>query len=151
MKEIKLTQEKLVMVDDEYYDELSKYKWYARKDLHTYYAQRKEKQSDGKWKIIHMHRVILNTPIGLKTDHIDRNGLNNQRINLRIVTHQENMMNMRKRKDNTSGETGVYFQSRDKKWYAMFNYKNKTYRSRYVLTKYEALVLRDEMKKDLGV
>ena len=43
-----------------------------------------------------MHRVILNTPMGMDTDHINGNGLDNRRCNLRICTHAENISNQRK-------------------------------------------------------
>lgn len=151
MKKIMLTQHKIAKVDDQDFGVLSQHRWYARKDMNTYYAQRKEKQPDGKWKIIHMHREILNVPKGLYTDHIDGNGLNNQRYNLRIVTHQQNMMNMRKRKDNTSGTTGIYWHKREKKWEARFNLMGKTYFAGEHRLKEDAIGALDKLKEDLGV
>ena len=53
-----------------------------------------------------MHRVILDTV--LEVDHINGNGLDNRRANLRPVTSQQNKWNMRKQKRNTSGFKGVY-------------------------------------------
>src|SRR3990167_2833786 len=46
-------------------------------------------------RTIYMHRVIMNAPSGLVVDHIDGNGLNNQRSNLRVVTARENLWNRR--------------------------------------------------------
>ncbi len=65
-----------------------------------------------------MHRLIMNTPEGMDTDHINRKPLDNRRINLRVCTHGDNMQNLGRRKDNTSGYTGV-------DWY-----KNRSWRVR---------------------
>jgi len=51
-------------------------------------------------------------------DHIDGNPSNNRIENLRVVTSRENGRNMRRRRDNTSGATGVYFRSHIQKWVA---------------------------------
>lgn len=106
MKEIQLTQNKITIVDDDIYDWVSLYKWYARKSLHTFYAQRKF-EIDGKWRNIMLHRFIMNPENGMSVDHINRNGLDNRRKNLRIVTHSENHFNEKLRVDNTSGHKGV--------------------------------------------
>ena len=150
MKTIPLTQNKFAKVDDSDYAELSKNKWYARKDLNTFYAQRKEK-INGKWVFVHMHRVVAGTPDGMKTDHIDGDGLNNQRSNLRVCTHQENMMNMRTRKDNTSGTKNIYWHKRDNKWEVKMNYKEKTYTKGFFKVLDEALEALKQLRKDLGV
>ena len=59
-------------------------------------------------------------------DHINHNTLDNRKQNLRIVTRVQNQMNMSKRKDNTSGFTGVHFNKRSDKWMATIqvNYKS---------------------------
>ena len=92
MKEIKLTQNKATLVDDEDFDFLNQWRWYAFKADKTYYAQRIDK-INGKTKSLFMHRLILKTGKGQESDHKDRNGLNNQRNNLRICTRQQNNMN----------------------------------------------------------
>ena len=95
MKEINLTQGKVALVDDEDYEYLNQWKWYACKDYKTYYAQRNG-YVNGKRRNIFMHKVILNPPTGLEVDHIDRDGLNNVRSNLRLATRQQNSFNRRK-------------------------------------------------------
>lgn len=95
MKEIPLSQGKAALVYDEDYDFLNQWKWYACKDYKTYYAQRNG-YVNGKRRNIFMHKVILNPPKGFVTDHIDRNGLNNVRSNLRVATNQQNSFNRRK-------------------------------------------------------
>lgn len=72
-------------------------------------------------KKIKMHRFIKPCTIGMSIDHIKSfNGipksLNNLEVNLREVTHQQNMMNQEKRTNNTSGYRGVTFHKASGKW-----------------------------------
>lgn len=85
MKEIKLSQGKFAIVDDCDYDFLNKFKWSAfraNQDGSRYYAHRK---CMVRRKIVMMHREILNAPQGMSVDHIDHNGLNNCRYNIRVI------------------------------------------------------------------
>ena len=50
-----------------------------------------------------LHRVIAGTPVGMETDHRDRDGLNNRRNNLRNATIAQNRQNAAISADNTSG------------------------------------------------
>jgi len=93
MKEIKLSQNKVALVDDEDYGFLNKWKWYADKDGNTYYAKRNTPCPDGKRRILLMHRLLMTPAPGQEIDHKDRNGLNNQKANLRVCTHGENRAN----------------------------------------------------------
>jgi hypothetical protein len=71
-----------------------------------------------KWVSHRMHKIIMGD-IGTKeVDHIDGDGLNNRRANLRAVTHAQNMKNQRLRSDNKSGCPGVAFHKRDGVWQA---------------------------------
>ena len=106
MKEIKLTQGKITLVDDEDYEYLNQFKWYVFKKGHTYYVAR-QKSINGVTKTILMHRLIINTPNNMMTDHIDHNGLNNQKYNLRICTNGQNLMN--RNPYGASKYLGVYF------------------------------------------
>ena len=118
MKQIKLTQGKFALVDDSDYEELSKFKWCAVKGRHTFYATGKYKcLSDGKRHKIYMHRQIMNTSRGIQTDHQNSNGLDNQRSNLRICTHSQNIRNQHKDfKETSSKYKGVYFKKSLGKW-----------------------------------
>lgn len=102
-KQIPLTQGKVAIVDDDMYEYLMQWKWSAIKSRSTYYAKR-----NGGFpfrKMILMHRVIMNTPDGMETDHRDHDGLNNTRANLRNCTRSQNLRNHKTR--NSSGFKGI--------------------------------------------
>ena len=119
MKEIKLTQGKIALVDDADFERVSAIDWHARKEYKvdgSFYAG-KSMKIDGKWRTVFLHRFILgNVPKGKLVDHIDGNGLNNQRSNLRICNMSENMCNRRVNKNSTSGLKGVSWSKRAGKW-----------------------------------
>jgi len=95
MKEIKLTQGKVALVDDQDYEYLNQFKWYALKAVSTYYATRSKYSEKGTTS---MHREILGlTDPKIFTDHKDHNGLNNQRNNIRECTPAQNAQNQSSR------------------------------------------------------
>lgn len=116
MKEIPLTQGKFALVDDSDYEWLSKIKWC----FDGRYAARGQNG-----KHILMHREINQTPGGMDTDHINGNGLDNQRKNLRSCTHSQNRMNVARQVNNTSGYKGVTWFKRDSKWMAYIKVDGK--------------------------
>lgn len=120
MKLIKLTQRKFAQVDDEDFEELNKYKWYAAKDSNTFYAERNSPKTTPigrKYSHTQMHRVIMNVPRGMEGDHIDGDGLNNQKGNLRVATRQENRRNQTNiNKNNSLGVSGVRWVKRCRKF-----------------------------------
>jgi len=93
MKEIELTKGFVTQVDNNDYNWLIQSKWFVMKGWNTWYAATQIKLKNGKYKILFMHRVILDTPKALQGEHIDRNGLNNQRSNLRNATRAQNRAN----------------------------------------------------------
>lgn len=126
MKEIKLTQGKVALVDDAAYEWLSQWKWTYIKPRNVEYAYRKDR--GGNNKNIYMHKQILQPPPGMKTDHKDNNGLNNQRHNLRVCTNSQNLGNMPLYSNNTSGYKGVTWRSDIHKWCASIGTgKKRTY------------------------
>ena len=109
-REVILTQSKVALVDIEDYDRISQHRWCARKSRHSHVWYAVRSIGDGPdQKLLHMHREILNmTPgNGLFADHINGDGLDNRKLNLRIATHSQNHMNERRRKDNKTGYKGV--------------------------------------------
>ena len=115
MKEIQLTQGKVAQVDDEDFEELNQFKWFARKVRNTYYAGRNSVYVKGKRKTINMHFSIIGESESLQTDHIDGNGLNNQKSNLRLVTSRQNSQNKRNM-IKVSQYPGVGWDKRRNKW-----------------------------------
>ena len=97
MKRISLTQGQYAIVDDDMFDYLNQFKWFANwnKDTQSFYAWRKSKKKDDKRHTIPMAREILGLKQGDKHqgDHKDHNTLDNRMMNLRIVTSQQNNWN----------------------------------------------------------
>ncbi len=123
MKQVILVDGSYSQVDDEFYEEAIKHKWYCSNNGLTKYAHCKSK-INGKWKSYYLHQLIMDT-IGtkLKIDHKDRNGLNNQKQNLRICSHSDNMKNRIKHRG-TSKYTGVNLHLYGK-WLARININGK--------------------------
>ncbi|MDD4292006.1 MAG: HNH endonuclease [Clostridia bacterium] len=126
MKSLELSRGKVAIVDDETYIWLKKYKWtlsgsgkYA-----LYYPKR-----NGKRRLIQMHRIIMNAKKREIVDHIDGNGLNNQKENLRIVTHRQNMLNkknLKKKIGITRHQKGYWARIRvEKKHISLGVYENE--------------------------
>lgn len=111
---IPLTQGKFAVVGPRDYKYLMQWKWHCDRG----YALRSGYMNGIRPKI-RMHRAILER-LGFKDfeecDHINRNKLDNRRLNLRPVTHRQNMYNQNQRGNNTSGYTGVSWYKNYKKW-----------------------------------
>ncbi len=127
MKEIKLTQGKIALVDDDDYEKLSQNKWYVskRRGGKCFYAVRNVPLVNKKQTIILMHREILNVPDGLSIDHKNGNGLDNRKENLRIATHSENGQNQNPHKDNRFCIKGVHWREDIKKFRAGIRFNGK--------------------------
>mgnify|MGYP001562305313 CR=1 FL=1 len=106
---IPLTQGKVALIDAADLPLVSRYKWCADRHRHTFYAMTKIRRSDRTWTTLYMHRLLLNAPLSMKTDHVNGNGLDNRRANLRPATHAENLRNRGPQRNNTTGFKGVSF------------------------------------------
>lgn len=126
-KQIQLTQGKFATVDDDDYEYVVAYKWHARTAgiNSKWYATRKVGEFPFK-RNLHLHIFLMSPPAGMEVDHINGDGLDNRRENLRIVTHSQNMMNRGKYRNNTSGFKGVFFHA-DGKWRAQIVVNGKTF------------------------
>ena len=127
MKQIPLTQWKITIVDDEDFIELNKYKWWAIKQWNKFYAARKIVLDGGKRRLLSIHSFLMNTQKWLDTDHINGDGLDNKRSNLRVCTRGENQMNRWKQNNNTSWFKWVCWHKLANKWlaYISINWKRK--------------------------
>ncbi len=121
MRTIELTQGKVALVDDEDFEALSQHKWHAHKGRHSFYASRNEPTGVAKprYRTVTMHATLTNTPKGMHTDHIDGDGLNNCRSNLRVVTIKQNNLNRTRKKAGCSSQfRGVSWFKSCSKWWA---------------------------------
>lgn len=127
MRLIILTQVKFAQVDDEDFEFLNQWKWYAYKHGRTFYAYRANYQKNTKraWPIS-MHRQLLNLLNDKRAvDHIDHNGLNNQKENLRISIQGGNNCNKLSAKNSSSKYLGVSWHKINKNWVACITKNNK--------------------------
>jgi hypothetical protein len=143
-KQIPLTQGKFAIVDDADYEWLIQRKWYA------YDAQK----GKGKWYArcsqsvkVDMHRVITNAPKGMDVDHINGNGLDNRRSNLRVCTRTQNQQNIHVT-HNKHGYKGVE-QQRGGKYRANIYFDGKRLITRGFNTPEEAARAYDKKAREL--
>jgi len=127
MKTIELSRGYSATVDDDDFDWLSRYKWYASvttaRNKTPYAVGYPLGQASG--TRYYMHRLILACSKGQQIDHLNRNGLDNRRANLRISTASQNQHNRGKINSNTSGESGVVWHRRDRLWQAQITINGK--------------------------
>lgn len=114
--EIPLSRGLVAIVDADDYEELSQFKWHAHAHGYTNYARRNVTRDDGSRSTEMMHQRIQ--PDAPAVDHINGNGLDNRRANLRTATQAENNRNRRIARNNTSGFIGVSWYRRYRKWVA---------------------------------
>jgi hypothetical protein len=134
MIEILLTQNQVAIIDDEDYELVSKYKWCAIKDRNTYYAQT-HIYKNGKRTTRQMHQVILSSKKGQQVDHINGNGVDNRKENLRFADYSQNQQN-KKAVYGSSSYKGV---SRvGNRWKASIGFQMKNFHLGYFSSEEEA-------------
>jgi len=127
MKTIPLTKGYQAIVDDEDYEKLSQWKWFAHRGKSTFYAERKMRNPlISSQSVIRMHRIILEAPSCLHVDHINGNGLDNRRENIRLCTNAQNAMNQRMSKSSTTLMKGVSWRSSKNKFEAAIRVRGKS-------------------------
>lgn len=145
MRTISLTRGKVAVVDDSDFDELSRYKWHAVPGGRTWYAVREVRLADGKRTAVGMHVAIMGKP---GVDHIDGDGLNNSRSNLRLVTRFQNARNRRPDVGSSSRYVGVTWYKSTSKWCAQISWseegKRRTKNLGYFLSEEAAARARDK-------
>jgi hypothetical protein len=99
---------------------VDRWNWCAAVTPRSVYAKRKGER-DGEPATIYLHRAILAVPADLEADHINCDGLDNRRVNLRQATPAQNSRNSRRPRVNSSGLKGVSWSKRDRKWQAHIN------------------------------
>jgi len=128
-REIPLTKGHVAIVDADDYPLVSAHKWRANEKYRVdgalcVHAMRTIKV-DGKETAQFLHRLLMNAPSGAQVDHIDGNGLNNTRANLRLCTNAENGRNRRIQTNGSSRFKGVGWHKKDRKWSARIKVNGK--------------------------
>ena len=144
-----------VLLDDEDYDRVvAEGKWYVNKDRsrEVFYVLRKTPTDEnGKRKNINLHRFIMEPPKGKVVDHINGDGRDNRKENLRICTHAENMRNCNKPPRGKVGYYGVtrpYSLQTGKNYRATVKFRGKVIASGLYFTAEEAAMEYDKLAKE---
>ena len=121
-----LTKGYSTVIDKEDYPLVAGFKWYATEN-HSgkVYAARNGIKDNGKYGLIYMHRVISGAERGQYVDHIDGDGLNNTKANMRLCSNSENLRNRGMPSNNSSGFKGVYWHKERCKWRAEIRVNGK--------------------------
>lgn len=133
VREIPTRSGKTILVDDEDYPRVAEFHWKAantaeRGKPEKWYAAR-QVNIDGKIWTIYLHRFLLGVPDGVTVDHIDGDGLNNQKANLRMASHRQQTWNRKHRTGASSPYKGVKKQKDSNRWTAWISHDGK---SRYL-------------------
>ena len=139
MREIKLTKGMVALVDDDDYEYLSQWLWRFDRSgyaIRSFYVE-------GKKKRLYMHRFLMSPAPGQVVDHIDGDGLNNQKSNLRCTSQSANMQNVRHVRNKT-GFKGVYSLRDSGKFYAQIRANGKQHYLGTYDTAEEAALAYDE-------
>ena len=144
VRRIPLTLGKFALVDLQDYYQLVKFNWFVNFNGNTVYAIGKDRG-----KNVMMHRVIMNAPGHLFVDHIDHNGLNNTRSNLRLCSKAQNNCNKVSRKSATSKYKGVFCKRAGEKWLASIQHNGTKYHLGYFTDEIAAAKAYDEKAKEL--
>jgi len=138
MKEIVLSKGMTAIVDEDDFERLNQFKWYANY-INRYLYARRNIRINGKWaSCISMHREIMNPPAGMVVDHINHNTLDNRKENLRICTIKQNCQNRRSRTKTKTNFKGVTFSDEKGKFRSRINYNGKRVHLGYFDCKVEA-------------
>ena len=146
MKVINLTRGFKTIVDDCDYALVSCFKWHARINKNKVYAARTLNSGQK----IFLHRLILGLDRNrlIEADHINGDGLDNRRSNLRACSRVENCRNLKKRSDNTSGFKGVQWDKERKRWTSIIYINGKLTRIGRFLKKLDAVNAYDKKAKE---
>lgn len=143
MKLLPLSKGKTAIVDDDDYADVAKLKWTALEcESGIWYARRSYREG-GKKIYVPLHRYIMKPPPDKMVDHRDGDGLNCQRYNMRICTHQQNMFN-RKPTGSSSKYKGVSWDRCAKRWQAKIKIDGVQIKIGYFSDEVEAAIAYDK-------
>ena len=126
MKRIPLGRGEHAIVDDADFDWLNQWKWWTTGGgKYKHYAQRASYPKGGGKIHISMHRLVLGLTTKIECDHINGNGLDNRRSNLRKCSKAQNACNRRPQKKKMGRFKGVIWRKETKKWRAMIRHNKR--------------------------
>jgi len=149
MKKIPVGHGKFALVDDEDFKELSLLAWHI--DSYSHCKSEYASSTGPKKSHLKMHRIIMKAEKGKIVDHINGNGLDNRKENLRIATYAQNSYNSGRQKNNSSGFKGVSWENvrGSKNWRAQLTVNGKKVRIGRFKTPKEAALAHDKKAKEL--
>lgn len=115
---LSLSQGKTAVFDAADAEHVLGHVWWAAKGKNTHYVVARARFSDGRVSTLFLHRAIMEPPEGFVVDHINGDGLDNRRANLRVVTVAQNNMNSRVRNDSKSGIKGAFYNAKTGAYYS---------------------------------
>ena len=127
-RRIRMTQPNYAIVDPADYERLKGYEWFVRVGATSFYAFRHgPSHNRSKGRYVYMHQEILTVPEGMVADHINHDGMDNRRTNLRAATRAQNVRNRKKyTKTGSSKYKGVSWKKDNGKWSARIGLNNKS-------------------------
>lgn len=129
-----------ILFDESDRELVEQHSWRIFKKIggNVYYAVTTVTNPNGVRSILFMHRLLLNPPKGSPIDHIDGNGLNNSRANIRVCTSAQNSFNRGKNKTSKKKFKGVYFHVKRRKYSARLGFNGSEIFLGYFTTEEEA-------------
>lgn len=131
-------------IDKDDLEKVKNYQWSiksCKKNIKNYMYVKNTKNK------IKLHQLIMGRKKGYEIDHINHKTLDNRKQNLRFVTHSQNLMNGKKRIDNTSGYKGVIWDKDNKKWRAQLHINQKHIGLGRFINKQDAINARRKAEK----
>jgi|SRR6185312_12040017 len=148
MKYIQLTKGYKAIVDDEDFKFLNQWKWQYQHSG-CGYAGRGQREK-GEMKTILMHRLIMQAPKNKFVDHINRNGLDNRKSNLRLCKpYGGNNWNRSKSKNCSSKYRGISWNETKKGWMVAIMKNRRSYNIGFFKEEHHAAMAYDIAAKDL--
>lgn len=125
IRKIPLRPGVVAIVDEEDFERINAHKWCLLFSEGKGYATRKSPAVNGNRKTIRMHREVLKAPDGVIVDHINGDGLDNRKTNLRLCDLSQNGANRRHHRKALSGYKGVSWNKAAETWHVMVRYKGQ--------------------------
>jgi len=155
VKQVPLSKGYVALVDDEDYERVAQFKWCVVMPGKNVYAVRRVRRPEGGWTSQSLHRFLLHAGAGERVGHVDGNGLNCVRANLRRVSRSESATAARRTRghgrqsNNKSGFIGVSWDSRVGKWRAQIQVDGRKKHLGHHPTPEDAARVRDRAAREL--